>query len=213
MLDSLDAALTFALLVVPGYQLVRGYAVVRGAGPPDRDLYVVAQAVVASLAWLAVTWPAVQALVRWIVDDEVSDHAVAAIGVAPLVVGVPHLIGRAAGALVGLITRIGRPWGPRWLAVTIKVVGLTGQPSTWDRTWSKLMQGGGGLVTLALDDNHSIVGQFGPDSFVATSPAPPAVYFERAYEISESGRVIRYPGGAYVDGARIVAVRMGVSHG
>jgi hypothetical protein len=64
MPGSSEAALVFALLIVPGYQIVRGYAVARGADAPPKDLYVLAQTIVASLVWLVLTRVAVEDLLR-----------------------------------------------------------------------------------------------------------------------------------------------------
>lgn len=208
MPGSLAAALTFALLISPGYQLVRGYAVVRGAGAPDKDLYVLAQAVVASLAWLAVTWVAVDDALRWVAADRVSDHLIPVLATVPLLVGAPYLLGRGAGMAIGAIVRVENPRGPGWLARVVEALGLDGRADTWDRTWRIAQRHGGALVTISLDDDSSISGQFAHNSFVAAAPAPPAVYLERAYEVADDGTYITYDRGVYIDGARIVAVKM-----
>jgi hypothetical protein len=209
MPGSLEAALVFALLIVPGYQIVRGYAVARGADAPPKDLYVLAQTIVASLVWLVLTWVAVEDLLRWISDDAVGEHTLAAYAIAPLVVGVPYAVGRGAGKLSAAVLRPQRPIGPRWFARLLQVLGLGGTRRGWDLAWARVAAADGTLVTLELDGGGSISGQFGRGSFVSLAPADPAVYLERAYELRDDGSAVTYAEGVYVDGARIVAVKVG----
>jgi hypothetical protein len=205
---SLEAAIVFSLLIVPGYQLVRGYAVARGADAPDKDLYVLAQAIVASLGWLAFTWIVVEDLLRWVDGDEVSDHLLESYLIVPLVVGLPYFAGRLAGLLVVAVMRPDNPRGPDWFPWVLRALGLASRDTTWDRVWLRVKRQGRGVVTVSLDNGSSIVGQFAGDSEVATSPAEPAVFFERAYEIGEDGALLTYEGGVHVDAARIVALKL-----
>jgi hypothetical protein len=218
MPNTLTGALVFAILVVPGYQLVRGYAVARGDAPPATQLYVLGQAVTASLAWLALTWPFVTDLLHWISSDTVSEHVLASYAIAPLLIGTPYLVGRHAGRLVRAITREQDPIGPYWLWRLAHGVGLVENGTPWDRLWLKATdlrplsgddQDQVALITVALDDGSSLHGQFGAQSRVVASPAEPSVYFERAYETdAATGEVRVYPGGAHVDGKHIVAVKL-----
>jgi hypothetical protein len=208
MPGSLEAALVFALLIVPGYQIVRGYAVARGADAPPKDLYVLAQTIVASLVWLVLTWVVVEDLLRWISDDAVGEHTLAAYAIAPLVVGVPYAVGRIGGL-------VARRAAPRrdLLGALLRAIGLGPRETAWELAWAPFAERPGGVVTLALDDGNTIAGQFGVRSFVAAPPATPAVYLERAYELRGDGSVVTYAGGVYVDGSRIVAAKFGEAPG
>lgn len=210
MPNTLEAVLVFGILIVPGYQLVRGYAVARSDAPPSTQLYVLAQAVVASLAWLCVTWPVVNDLLRWIRADSLSDHALASYLTIPLFLGTPYLIGRVLGRLVVAITRSDNRRGPDWLRRVADAAGLVERGTAWDLLWLRAVDNEVALVTVALDDGTSLHGQFGDRSRVMASPAAPSVYFERAYETDPAtGRVVAvYGGGAHIDGARIVALKL-----
>jgi hypothetical protein len=65
MPSSLEAAIVFALVIAPGFLLVRGYARRRTRSIPERDLYALAQAVIASIVWLGVAFFILQA---WLDD-------------------------------------------------------------------------------------------------------------------------------------------------
>jgi hypothetical protein len=54
--STLEGILVFVLAIAPGYLLVRGFSVGRNHVAPGRDLYVLAEAVVASVLWLAVVY-------------------------------------------------------------------------------------------------------------------------------------------------------------
>lgn len=207
MPNSLDTALVFALLIVPGYQLVRGYAAASGADAPDRDLYVLAQAVVASLVWLALTWPAIHNLLVWVSEDKVGDHVLLVYLIAPLVVGLPFLVGSLGGMVAKSVTAPHGSKGPAALARVLSAVGLTGRGTSWDRVWLAAIKAGRAVATVDLANGRSIVGQFASNSFVAASPAAPAVFFERAYEVDANGVATTFAEGAFIDADQIVAIK------
>ncbi|HYP56293.1 MAG TPA: DUF6338 family protein [Solirubrobacterales bacterium] len=207
MPNSLDAALVFALLIVPGYQLVRGYAVASGADAPDRDLYVLAQAVVASLVWLALTWPAVRNLLIWVGEDALGDHLLCVYLIAPLVVGLPYLVGSVGGSAVKKLAAPRGAKGPTAVLRFLSAVGIVGRGTSWDRVWLGAIKAGRAVATVDLVNGKSIVGQFASNSFVAASPAAPAVFFERAYEVDANGTTTTFAAGAFIDAAQIVAIK------
>jgi hypothetical protein len=207
MPESFDAALVFALLIVPGYQLVRGSATACGADAPDRDLYVLAQAVVASLAWLALTWPAVGNLLAWVGDDTLDDHQLCAYLIAPLVVGVPYLLGRLGGMLAAAVASPRGGWGPASVARALSLLGFVGEGTAWDKVWLAPIKAGRAVATVDLVDGRSIVGQFASASFISASPAAPAIFFERAYQFDPDGTMTTFDGGAFIEGEQIVAIK------
>jgi len=216
--STLTGVLIFAILVVPGYQLVRGYAVARGDAPPTVQLHVLAQAVVASLGWLVFTWPFVTDLLRWVSSDTIADHVAASYAIAPLLLGTPYCVGRWLGRLVGAITRSKDPFGPPWLLRVVRALGLVERATPWDLLWHQATDevraagapdGKTALVTVSLDDGTSLSGQFGANSLWMPAPAEPSIYFQRAYEADPlTGEITVYAGGAHVDGRRIVALKL-----
>lgn len=143
-----ESALVVALLIVPGYQLVRGYAVARGDDAPRQQMYVFAQAFVASIAWLIVTWPLISDFLQWVADDTVKDNLLLSYLAATLLIGTPYVIGRWAGVVAARMTgdetwRSDKRWADlSWPERFSSVSGITDRRTTSPlrMLWTSLRQ-------------------------------------------------------------------------
>jgi hypothetical protein len=189
------AAAFIAVLLVPGFLLVRGY---RGRDPrllPERDFYAVAEAVVASVVWLGAIW-----LIQYFLGDSArtwgilpfeqavfEDHAAPAVAFGLIIVLVPYGVGLVGSRVVawlasqaGQETRLGR-----------RLVRLAGRydllvPQTaWERAWRSFHASGAGEVVVRLKDGSLIRGAYGSGSQVDF--ATPQVLLTSGYEESLGG--------------------------
>jgi uncharacterized protein DUF6338 len=208
MPTSLDAALVFGVIVVPGYLLLRGYYVGRAHIVPEKDLYVLAQAVVGSLIWLAATWIVVEDLLGWIQHDQLGSHVLESYGVASLIVVVPYIVGRLAGALVRFAFKqpgTGGHQPPNWLRWLTRQAGIVEYPSAWETAWAPALAGRA-IIEVRLDDNSSVLGVFAGDSDVNLAPRSPQIFFEDSLQVQDDGS-LKSSGAIHVDGSRIVSIR------
>lgn len=106
MVSTVEAAFLFALLVVPGFVFLRGYFRGRTRAEQQVDLYVLAEAVVASLALLAIAWPlGAHAIVAWADDGVlVEQHGGWMMAFFLVSISIPYLLGLAAGRAVDALT-------------------------------------------------------------------------------------------------------------
>src|SRR4051794_13816778 len=109
MPTSVTAGVVFAVLIVPGFMAISGFSATRARSSLDRDLYVVAQAVVVSLIW---------ALVVFLVQAWIGGNRVEGWGVLPFDADriAAHRQQVAVAALVILVVApggVGTLWG--WL--------------------------------------------------------------------------------------------------
>lgn len=198
---TVDAAMIFAVLILPGYLLDQGVQHGRKVQTDRPDLHVLAKAVVVSLIWLFLTyWWGVDDLINWVDDDRLGDHSVSAgLWRAAVLAVAPYFVGRLLGRSVDRDTPLLAP-PLRWLGV--------GSPfqTPWDLAWEQVASAPAGvLVTVSLDDGRRIAGQFAGASRASVSPEAAEVYLEQAYETTNSGVVV-YDRGAHIDGAKISAV-------
>lgn len=199
---TVDAALIFGVLIVPGYLLDQGIEHGRKAATGRPDLHVLAKAVVVSLIWLFFTyWWGVDDLINWVDDDTLGDHSVpAGLWRASVLVILPYFVGRFLGRSVDRDTPLlARPL--RWLGV--------GSPfqTPWDLAWEQVKSAPAAvLVTVSLEDGRKIAGQFAGASQASVSPEPPQIYLEEAYETTNGGELVVYDRGVHIDGAKIAAV-------
>lgn len=100
MPDSLAAATVFALLIVPGYSFLAGYRLGRSHTRPERDLYAVAEAVIASIVILSLAWLWVEDLLRWVGEGTLSDHSGGVVLLLLGLIGGPFAIGRILAAAI-----------------------------------------------------------------------------------------------------------------
>jgi Family of unknown function (DUF6338) len=199
---TVDAALIFAVLVLPGYLLGKGIGHGRRADSPGPDLHVLAQAVFASLIWLFFTyWWAIDDLIRWVDDGALGDHSTfAGVWRSSVLVLAPYFVGRALGMAVEQDLPIVAPI-LRWLGI--------GAPfgTPWDVAWDQVEDAQAPiLVTVTFSDGRKLAGQFAEDSRASVSPQPPELYLEEAYETTDDGQIVVYDQGAHIDGSKIVAI-------
>jgi hypothetical protein len=218
--STVEAALVFALLISPGFMLIQGYRRGRTYTVPDRDLYVLAQAIVASLGWLTLVWA-----LLLLVGDPVKSwglfpHRSTLLerhrgGFALLVLGVefvPFILGSLAGTAVNALQGVG------WARTRLLWTGLFEPPTAWDQAWSEAAaraEGSGlGWITLSvrLKSGTVVEGRYGARSRADLSPRPDhQVYLETAYGLDDSqtpatrlgdGTI----GGVFIDASEIATI-------
>ena len=217
----MQAAIVFALLISPGYLLLQGYRRSRSYTLPDKDLYVVAQSVVASLAWLSWVWLALLPLGdpvdHWGLVPQngalLERHRAT---VAALFVGLefgPFIIGVVAGRIVNLLH--GTEQARRILSWT----GLFEAPTAWDHAWNQAAARAtapGGAPTIdvriCLRTGGVVEGRYGAGSRADLSPrVNHQVFLETAYGVDDSSGERRLLGdgtigGVYIDASEITSI-------
>jgi Family of unknown function (DUF6338) len=203
MPSTLEALAIFALAIAPGYGFISGYQHQRSHSTPERDLHVLAQAIIVSAIWVAITWwPAGHLLTKWTTDGSLGEHELQAWLLACGLLGLPYHLGR----LLGLALRGVEGGKPRWLFKTLSFLGAFEAPSLWDWTWEKARQRGPVIVVIRLKDGGLVEGQFASGSKAELSPRPPRLFLEKAYGYDQEGQRIVFPRGAYLEGSEIASV-------
>lgn len=169
------AAVVFALLLAPGFLMVRGYRHRRYRTAPERDIYAVAEAVVASAIWVALVW-----LVLLVLGDPVKDwgmvplepetlekHRAEALALMLAVIVVPYGVGAAFAAFVDRLER-----ESAWFFNVGRRLGFLRNPTAWDRSWLSFDREGPGEVRVRLKDGSMIRGSWGRGAQVDLSPSP-----------------------------------------
>ncbi len=216
-----QAALVFALLVAPGYLLVQGYRHGRSYSAPDRDLYVLAQAIVASLGWVASIW-FVLSLVgdpisTWGIlpenNERLAEHQPA---IALLVLGV-ELVPFAVGLLIGFI--VNALQGAERAHVLLGWTGLFEPPTAWEHAWgeaaSRLATGAGQQtidVSVRLKGGGMVRGSYGAGSRADLSPRPGhQLFLETAFGLDDTELPAKLVGdgtigGVFIDASEIATI-------
>jgi hypothetical protein len=232
--STLQAAVLFALLIAPGFLWVRGYARGRARTVAERDLYALAQAVVAGIAWLSVIVVALQGwLHTWGVlprNDALLEQHKTPVALSLLaIVFLPYALGWAAAA-VGqtLASRLER-WSSKtiWNGVSgtgltaakgrtklfaakeIKRSGLVAPPSAWDRAWTRPAARDEGWVTILMEDGSFIRGRYGGGAQIDLSPRPRQVFLVEGYGYDQNGDERAFASGdegLFLDAANIRAI-------
>jgi hypothetical protein len=216
-----QAALIIALLVAPGYVLIQGYQKGRAYTPPDKDLYVLAQAVVASLGWLSVV-----ALLLVVLGDPAKHWGLLPpkmrlleehLGpVASLVIAIeftPFALGLAAGGTVNALQRAA------WARSLLDWTGIFESPTAWDQAWMEAAYRAGMSsehqsidVSVRLKGGGVIEGRYGGASRADLSPRPThQLFLETAYGFDDSETPPRLLGdgtigGVFIDASEIAAI-------
>jgi hypothetical protein len=215
-----DAALVVALLVSPGFMLLQGYRRGRAYTVPDRDLYVLAQAVVASLGWLALVW-----LVLLFVGDPVKNWGLLPTNndllerhrgvIALLVLGVelvPFALGLLAGFLANIVQAIA------WARAAFSWTGFFEPPTAWEYAWgeaaSRAERSGSGwiAVSVRLKSGAIVEGRYGAQSRADLSPRPHHhVFIETAYGLDDAQTPTKQLGdgtigGVFIDASEIATI-------
>ena len=186
----------FALLIVPGYSYLAGYRVGRSHSLPARDLYVVAQAVVTSVVFVALGWLWIEDLLRWLADDTIGDHSNEALALLLGLIAIPFGVGRA---VVALVERLGR-WrlGERLL----RALGAL-QETAWQEAWKAPLDSGS-VVRIELRSGATVEGVLEPPAgSVDFPPLAPAVYLPTAFVEGPDGGWVTMDQGAFIPGEEI----------
>jgi hypothetical protein len=155
--------------------MVRGYGHRRYRTAPDRDVYAVAEAVVASALWVAIVWLATilmgDPVKGWglvpLKPGELGDHRAGVLGLVFGVIAAPYGVGAAAAALVDRLEQD----SPRFVKFGRKL-GFLRNPTAWDRAWLGFAQDGPGRVSVRLKDGSLIKGTWAEGGQVDLSPSP-----------------------------------------
>jgi hypothetical protein len=179
-----------ALLLAPGFLLVRGYERRRLHTPPDRDIYALAEAIVASAIWLGLAWLVVTKIfdvnLRRIgilpADQAVlGRHPIEVIGLALAVVLVPYPLGVLAAWVADRIDGSRTPRVVRFKR-RARRFGFFAVPTAWDEMWTRAQNAGRAHVVLKLKDGSYVVGGYGRPGRADVSPAATrGVYLSRAH--------------------------------
>src|ERR1700727_187928 len=220
MASASQAVLLFALLVSPGFVLVQGYRRGRSYTVPDRDLYVLAQAVVASLGWLAIVWLLLlvvgDPLRQWGIVPEntrlLMKHQGASVALLLGVEFAPFGLGLASGSVVDTLQDIA------WARSYFKWTGLFEPPTAWDQAWN----GEGSQastsseqsidVSVRLKGGGVVEGRYGRASRAHLSPRPDHQLFVetgKGLEDRETSSVWLGDGtigGVFIDASEIAAI-------
>lgn len=218
---TLQAALIVSLFIAPGYLLLQGYAKSRAFTPPDKDLYVLAQAVVASLGWLAIVALCLSALgdpaTHWGLlppNRNRLEHHIGPIALSVMGVEfVPFALGLTAGYVVNALQRVelARP--------LLEWTGIYERPTAWEHAW---MEAASRVsfsadspsidVSVRLKGGGVIEGRYGSGSRVDLAPRPTRqIYLETAYGIDDSENPAKLLGdgtigGVFIDASEIAAI-------
>jgi hypothetical protein len=201
---SLEAALVFAVLIVPGLLLLSGYNRTRTHSIPSRDLYALAQAVVASLGWIPFLWLlGGRRVVDWIEDDALRDHVGELVVLLVLNLATPLLVGFTAGKIVDWITS--RPQ----LDDAVAWTGVFEPPTAWERLWSNLSRAQWAAVSIELKDGQMFHVLFDDGAKVGLSPGPRYCFFDTEYHLDDDGNAeVEEHEGIFIDAGEVVSVRV-----
>jgi hypothetical protein len=201
MPDSLEAAIVFALLIVPGYAFLSGYRLGREKAGPVRDLYAVAEAVVVSVILLAIAWFRVSDLLTWIDDDTLDAHKGGALVLLLALILLPFAGGRVVAELFEWLAD--RP-GPERLLRKLKLIP---EGNAWQKAWAATRNGA--LVVIDLKDGGTLYGQVADGVRIDLPPGAPALYLPIAYRplgAGDGAELVRMTHGVYVHGEQIAAL-------
>jgi hypothetical protein len=237
VIEAVRTTAAFVLLIAPGFLMVSGYSRRRFHRPPVRDLYALAQAVIASAIWLAMVWLVLLALgdplKKWglvpLDTDELAHHRSdivllgLAVAILPYAVGAlgatlvdwlsidrSELSGQEAGTAFRFVRRLGVLRVAKWAR-------LLQHPTAWDRAWSRYTaRQGAGKVVVRMKDGLLIKGAYGTGAQVDLSPSPPQLFLTQGYGYVEGeGDEERVeigawgPEGVFIQVAEIEAIYFG----
>lgn len=223
MPEASQAATIFTLFIAPGFLMVRGYGHRRYRTTPERDIYAVAEAVVASAIWLACVWAVLllcgDPVREWgmvpLKTKLLEEHRPETLALLLTVIIVPYGVGAGLAAIIDRLERES-PWFLRFA----QRFGLMRNLTAWDRAWLTFERMGPGEVQIRLKDGSMIRGAWGEGAQVDLSPSPDHhVMLVQGYhqdagksgqdvEVEGSEVVIRAqgPDGVFIQGDEISAV-------
>jgi hypothetical protein len=219
--ETVQAALVVSLLIAPGYVLIQGYRQGRSWTPPDKDLYVLAQAVVGSLGWLAFVGVVLSFYGSPLKDLGLLPQNAAIVerhlaAVSLLVFGIellPFPLGVVVGLIVNALQGVDRAYALlRW-------TGIFEPPTAWEQAWSEAVARAEGSsaqrpieVQVLLKSGIVIEGRYGSASRADLSPRPGhQLYLETGYGVDERSGEPQLLGdgtigGVFIDASEIATV-------
>jgi|ERR1041385_8143934 hypothetical protein len=221
MPSTLQAALVLVLLIAPGYVLLQGYRRARSYSVPDRDLYVLAQAVVAGLGWIASVWLVLSLvglpLSQWGLLPEknrlLEAHQAA---IALLVLGIeflPFALGLLAGFTINWLQSAQRA------RLVLGWTGIFESPTAWEQAWNEAAARAGAVggsrtieVGVRLKCGEFVRGRYGSSSRADLSPRPShQLFLETAYGLDDKQTPARLVGdgtigGVFIDASEISTI-------
>lgn len=235
MPTTLQSIVVFAVAVVPGFLFVRGFFRGRARVISEQGIYVLAEAVVASLLMLALFWKGGgQQTVGWYLDGQLRAHDGAVYGYALVALLAPFPLGLAVGGVANLVVAaLGRLRGrvlrgidsqrarpssrpsvgrrlALWVLGALRSRNFLDGPGAWERTWRELRQEGTYVyVRVKTKGGSDITGVMGDGSHVALSPLPRDIYIERVLrELAPGGPYgpVAEGRGIFVAGAEIESI-------
>jgi hypothetical protein len=237
MIEAVRTTSLFVLLIAPGFLMVSGYSRRRFHRPPLRDLYALAQAVIASAVWLALVWLFLLAigdpLKRWGVvpfhAGKLEHHRSDIVWLGLAVAVLPYLVGAAGAMIVDWLSidrsaLSGQQSGPVFQLVkrmgvlkVAKAARLLKHPTAWDRAWSRYVaRQGAGQVVVRMKDGLMIKGGYGTGAQVDLSPSAPQLFLTSGYgyvegpDGDERVEIGAYgPEGVFIQVAEIEAIYFG----
>jgi hypothetical protein len=192
-----ETAVVIALLFAPGFLMVRGYGRRRHRRVPERDVYAVSEALVASAIWLAFAWLVIrifgEPLSEWGIlphdSERLAKHEVHAILLGFGLLVIPYWIGMLSALVVD---KIGVSENFRPIRKLLRKWGLLKTSTAWDQAWlSVFRRDESARVVVQLCDGSYIAGGYGKGGQVDLSPLPHKLYLPRIYAYAEAG----FPGG------------------
>lgn len=189
--------LAFAVFIVPGFLLRRGYVRTRARGSIEVDLYGLAEAVVGSLFILAlVWWWKGSAVFGWAVQGELAEHQTQAYEFLLALLLLPFPLGLALGWIVmgalRLINRVRPEPGSRSRLARffylLDIGGILTLPTVWDQAWNDIRRLGAALARVRTTTGNEVVGTVERGAWIGLSPEPRDVYLRRVYRETAEGR-------------------------
>jgi Family of unknown function (DUF6338) len=200
---SLQAAVVFAVLIVPGLLITRAYRRTRAHTLPDRDLYALAQAVTVSLAWLPVVWViGGHTVLDWVGAHAADKHQ----GAILTIVAVNLLVSMVAGLIAGKLVDLVASWD--WALRALGWTGLFAPPTAWEAAWFYASQANWAAVEISLRSGERFNVLYDKASTVGVSPAPRRAFFNMEYRYGDNEEIeFENHEGIYIDATEVVSIR------
>lgn len=217
MINTLETAVLFVLLIAPGYLCVAGFNQLSSDSATRLNASHLAQAVPASIVVLAIGWcPFGESLIGRLGNDESLAHSVQDLGTWLLLLGL-FALGFCVGGIFGFFVRwalgttVHRGTGIRALvgrgaAKVFDVLGFYRPSTMWEEAALSLASARQSLIKVQLQDGSSIYGPFAANSRMTLAPRPRGLYLEQAFIESNGGNLEEAPSGAFIMGDQVKAI-------
>jgi hypothetical protein len=202
--SAIQTLLAFAAFVVPGFLLRAGYVRSRAVSANAPSLYVLAEAVVGSLAVLAAAWwwRGEDAL-GWIQTGTLYQHKDKAYWFFLALLTAPYPAGVLAGWVVNTLSNVydslrlsdGSEGFRHKLFYWLEVGGVFNAPTLWDDIWDDLGRKPPLLMLrVTTPTGREVVGAVRWGTWADNSPKPRELFLEAVYRQDNQGGWERIPG-------------------